>query len=142
MSKILTSIVALLIFQAHLFAQSSDVEILANTEKQRSEAIASHNMQFLQDLYVDDFYGVTAIGFKVDKKKLIGIFEGFKASDTRTGPEEVTVKVNGTSATVSGQLVTRNAAGEIASRSLFMHFYVKSNNRWQIVGGQGAPYPN
>jgi len=131
-------IVFYLLAHSFTYAQSSKDEMqLIEIEKARSEAIAAKNSVFLNNLYADNFYGVTATAVAVDKKSLMNIFSNFN-SPNKVGPENLIVRVFDNSAMVSGRLVTRNPSGELLNQSLFMHFYNKKNDQWILVAGQGA----
>ena len=55
------------VLNAQKTAKTFEQELITS-EKKRSEAIARHDMGFLDKLYADDFRGVTAIGFELLKK--------------------------------------------------------------------------
>src|SRR5688572_32922199 len=57
-------------------AQSlSPQDELIAIEKKRSEAIAAHDSAYLTRLYADDFRGVTATGYEVNKERLMSVFQ-------------------------------------------------------------------
>ena len=133
-------ILILLFILTYSFANAQspkDETQLLEIEKARSEAIASKNFAFLENLYAENFFGVTAMAFAVDKKSLMNIFSNFN-SPNKVGPENLTVKLFDNSAIVSGRLVTRSPSGELINQSLFMHFYHKKDDKWVLIAGQGA----
>ena len=123
---------------AMLKSRENEEKELIALEQRRSQAIARHDMKFLEEIYADDFRGVTAIGYEVDKAKLMQVF---KLDDPRTkfSTDDLSARVFGKAAIVTGRLTGRTPAGEITSQSRYMHVYVKRGNRWQIVAGQGTP---
>lgn len=113
-------------------------EELIAIEKKRSEAIAKHDMDFLNKLYGDDFRGVTAIGFEVTKENLMAVF---KRDDPTTKFEldQLQARVFGETAVVTGRLTGKKTeTGEIVHESKYMHVYVKRDGRWQLVAGEGT----
>lgn len=113
-------------------------EQLISLERQRSKAIASHDAALLNRIYAEDFRGLTAIGYEVDKQKLLDVF---KQDDGRVQFEldELRARVVGRDvALVTGRLTGRTTAGEITGQSRYMHVYAFRDGRWQIVAGQGT----
>jgi ketosteroid isomerase-like protein len=109
-------------------------------EHQRSAAIAAHDHAFLDAIYAGDFEGVTALGFQVDKARLMKVF-GFDNPDARFSLEDLKARVFGDAAIVSGMLVTRDAKGALVARSRYMHVYVRHGGRWRIEAGEGTVIP-
>ena len=121
-----------------LSAESNATDELIAIEKKRSEAIAAHDSEFLKKLYADDFRGVTAIGFEVDKETLMVVFT---RDDPRTkfALDKLNARVFGDSAIVTGRLVGKETeSGRIVHESLYIHVYQKRNGIWQIIAGQGT----
>jgi ketosteroid isomerase-like protein len=123
-----------------LFAQTSHdtVDELIAIEKKRSEAIATNDLVYLKKLYADDFRGVTAIGYEVDKKTLMIVF-GRDNPQTKFAIDQLKARVFGDSAIVTGRLTgTDSATGKTVHESLYMHIFQKRNDTWQIIAGQGT----
>lgn len=111
---------------------------LITLEKKRSEAIAAHDTVFLNNLYADDFRGVTAIGYEVDKKTLMIVF-------TRDNPQtkftldQLQARVLGDTAIVTGRLTGKDStSGRTVHESVYIHVYEKRNDVWKLIAGQGT----
>ena len=122
-----------LLQQAHL-----EPDDLLRIERQRSEAIAQQDLDFLQHLYADDFQGLTALGYEVSKARLMDVFQ-------RDNPEIIfaleamQARVFDQAALVTGRLLSHTRMGERVAQSRFLHVYLRRAGRWQIVAGQGTP---
>lgn len=116
---------------------NKEAEELLNIERKRSEAIAKHNTKFLDQLYAEDFRGVTATGYQVDKAKLMKVF---KLDDPRVKftLDDLSPRVFKDTGIVTGQLTGKTVDGEIISQPRFIHVYMKRDGRWQMVAGQGT----
>ena len=113
-------------------------EELLSIERQRSEAIARHDMEYLDKLYTDDFRGVTALGYEVNKKRLMDVF---KLDNPRVKFEldELQARVFDKTAIVTGRLTgMATANNELVHESRYIHVYVKRGGRWQLIAGQGT----
>ena len=121
-----------------LFGQPDPAAELIAMEKKRSEAIASHDTVFLKNLYADDFRGVTAIGYEVDKKTLMIVFTRDNPQ-TKFALDQLQARVFDNTAIVTGRLTGKNSAsGKTVHESLYIHVYEKRNGAWQIIAGQGT----
>ena len=116
---------------------------LLRLEQARSAAIARHDTVALRLIYADEFRGVTATGFEVNRDRLLGVF-------TRDDPttvftiDELAVRSLGPgsgSAFLTGRLTTRRRTGELVGASRFFHLYVWRDERWQILAAQGTLLP-
>src|SRR5919108_4660935 len=118
-----------LLQQAHL-----EPDDLLRIERQRSEAIAQQDLDFLQHLYADDFQGLTALGYEVSKARLMDVFQ-------RDNPEIIfsleamQARVFDQAALVTGRLLSHTRTGERVAQSRFLHVYLRRAGRWQIVAG-------
>ena len=124
---------------ATVFA-ASDADTLLDLEHKRSAAIASHDTAFLNEIYADDFRGVTALGFKVTKADLLEVFSRDNPN-TKFALDQLEPRVFGDTAVMMGRLTGRDAQGAITSQSLYMHVYARRQGRWQLVAGQGTVVP-
>jgi hypothetical protein len=123
----------------NVWGQSSvavEQELIA-LEKTRSEAIAKHDTVFLDKIYSDDFRGVTAIGYVADKSSLMRVFK-LDNPDVKFAIDELAARIYENTAVVTGRLIGKTTDGKITHQSRYLHVYVKSNGRWQIVAGQGT----
>jgi ketosteroid isomerase-like protein len=118
----------------------SDNDTLIVLEYKRSAAIAAHDSAFLNEIYADDFRGVTALGFKVGKSDLMEVF-GRDNPNTKFKLDELEPRVFGDTAIVTGRLTGRDAQGVITAQSLYIHVYARRNGKWQLVAGQGTVVP-
>lgn len=115
-----------------------DTEELIVLEKQRSEAIAKHDADFLNRIYADDFRGVTAIGYEVDKAKLLDVFKRDNPQ-VKFEIDQLQARVLGNAAVVQGRLTGKEvASGKTVHESKYMHVYMREGDQWRIVAGQGT----
>lgn len=109
-------------------------------EQARSAAIARHDTAWLRRVYADEFRGVTAGGFAVDREALLGVFTRDDPSTVFT-IDEIALRLLGTSrdaALYTARLTTKRRTGEVVAQSRFIHVYVWRDNRWQILAAQGS----
>jgi ketosteroid isomerase-like protein len=95
-------------------------------------------MDFLNKLYADDFQGITATGYQVDKARLMEVFK-LDDPNTKFTIDEMQARVFENTAVVTGRLTGKSAAGELISQSKFIHVYTRQNGQWRIIAGQGTP---
>jgi hypothetical protein len=114
---------------------------LLQFEKARSAAIARRDIALLRGMYADEFRGLTAIGYPVDRERLLEVFKRDDPSTAFT-IDEIAVRVLGQArdtAVWTARLTTRKrTGGEVLGQSRFMHVYVWRDGRWQILYGQGT----
>lgn len=114
---------------------------LLQFEKTRSAAIARHDLDTLRRMYADEFRGVTATGYPVDRERLMEVFKRDDPSTVFT-IDEIAVRILGQArdtAVFSGRLTTKKRdGGEVLGQSRFIHVYVWRDSRWQILYGQGT----
>lgn len=139
MRIVLTAALALALLAAPALADAEGDALIA-LERQRSAAIAAHDMAFLDKLYSDDFRGVTATGFQVDKATLMKVF-GRDDPNTKFTLDQLETRIVGDTALLWGRLTGRNAQGEILSQSRYIHVYVRRGGNWLLIAGQGTLIP-
>jgi hypothetical protein len=114
---------------------------LLQLEKTRSAAIARHDLDALRRMYADEFRGVTATGYPVDRERLMEVFKRDDPSTVFT-IDEIAVRILGQArdtAVFTGRLTTKKRdGGEVLSQSRFIHVYVLRDGRWQMLYGQGT----
>ena len=127
------------LFSVQAWAQTASAEekILLDLEKQRSEAIASHNTNFFNTVYHDQFRGVTVEGIVVDKKSQIDMLKS-TSGEVIFSTEDLKASIYGYAGVASGKLIGKSKDGSVVSQSRFMHVYVKRNGQWKIIEGQGT----
>lgn len=132
-----TLLLASFAFPTHGQTSSADEKLLLDLESQRIEAMAARNEAFLGNLYDDRFHGVTTDGSVVDKPK---IMEHFKTNNPFVvfSIDEVKATVHGSTAIITGKLISKSKTGSIIGQSRFVHVYLKVNNQWKIIEGQGT----
>lgn len=107
-------------------------------EKKRSQAIAAHDTAFLARLYADDFRGVTATGYEVNKERLMSVFQRDDPS-IKFELSQLQSRIFDDMAIVTGRLTGKTvAAGDVVHDSLYIHVFQKRDGIWQIVAGQGT----
>jgi|SRR6185295_9846056 len=118
-------------------AQTSSAEekILLDLEKLRSEAITTHHLGNLNNIYHDQFRGVTANGSSVDKKGQLEILKSVPA-DVLFSIDEFKASIYGYAGVTSGKLIGKSKDGTMVSQLRFMHVYIKRNGQWKIIEGQ------
>ena len=109
-------------------------------ERQRSTAIAAHDKAFLGELYGDDFRGVTATGYVVNKQTLMEVF-GRDNPNTKFTLDELAARVFGDTAILTGRLTGRDASGVIVGQSRYIHVYVRRAGHWVLIAGEGTNIP-
>jgi hypothetical protein len=116
---------------------------LLRFEQARSPAIARHDTATLRIMYADEFRGVTATGFEVDRARLLTVF-------TRDDPTTVftidalAVRSLGQghgAAFLTGRLTARRRTGDLVGASRFLHLYLWGDEHWQILAAQGTALP-
>lgn len=110
-------------------------------EQARSAAINAHDTVTLRRMYADEFQGVTATGYQVDRARLLGVF-GSERSGGKFIIDRFRVRVlgrSGESAVSTARLITLGPDGQPVDRSRFIHVYELRDGRWQIVMAQGTP---
>ncbi|MBX7151729.1 nuclear transport factor 2 family protein [bacterium] len=124
-----------------LYSQNKIADELIEMELRRSKVIAAHDSVTLDQMYADDFTGVTAIGFVVTKKDLMNLFRRDNPDVVFTNDRHTATVICSEAATLSGRLTARDKNGKVISQSLYIHVLVKRNGRWQILKGQGTAIP-
>jgi len=133
-------LVLMLFAGAPVVSLASDSDTLIDLELKRSAAIAAHDTAFLNEIYGDDFRGVTALGFKVTKADLMAVFARDNPN-TKFALDELVPRVFGDMAIVTGRLTGRDAQDVVLSQSIYIHVYQRRNGKWQLVAGQGTVVP-
>lgn len=113
---------------------------LLRFEQLRSAAIARHDTVVLRRMYADEFRGVTAAGFPVDRERLLGVF-ALDDPGTAFAIDQIAVRTLGPgndSAMLTARLTARMRSGELVYESRFLHVYVWRDARWQILAAQGT----
>lgn len=121
------------------FADGPADEVIA-LERHRSAAIGAHDMAFLDAVYAEEFRGVTATGFVVDKARLMKVF-GLDNPDTVFAIDQLEARIYGDTAVQTGRLTGRDKTGKIVSQSLYTHVWVRKDGRWRLVAGEGTDIP-
>ncbi len=117
-------------------AMEPDKELLI-LETQRLAAIVAHNHDFLINMYDDEFHGVIASGHAVDKIKMIEFLESGSPLVIQS-VEDVRARIFGAVAVTTGKLVSKSKSGSIIGQSRFTHVYLKKNDHWKMIEGQGT----
>lgn len=118
------------------FCQAPD-QTLLDIEKQRSAAIASHNENFLDELYDDQFRGVAATGAVVTKQQLLEVFK-LNNPEVVFSTDEMKATVYGETAMVTGKLISKSKEGSMLGQSRFIHIYVLKEGHWKLIAGQAT----
>ena len=111
---------------------------LIEMELNRSKAIAAHDTITLDQMYTDDFTGVTAIGFPVTKPILMEVFKRDNPDVIFTNTDHHVRVLDKRTALLTGKLTGKTKDNKVVHESLYIHVLVKRNGRWQIIAGQGT----
>lgn len=139
MRTVLAAAFALAVLSAPALADAEGDALIA-LERQRSAAIAAHDEALLNKLYSDDFRGVTATGFQVDKATLMQVFRR-DPPNLKFTLDQLETRIVGDTALLWGRLTARNAEGEVLSQSRYIHVYVRRGGNWLLIAGQGTLIP-
>jgi hypothetical protein len=130
------SICILIFFVTPAFCQEQD-QVLLDIEKQRSAAIASHNENYLDELYDNQFRGVAATGAVVTKQQLLEVFK-LNNPEVVFSTDEMKAAVYGETGIVTGKLISKSKEGTVLGQSRFIHIYVRKEGNWKLIAGQAT----
>lgn len=109
-------------------------------ENARTLAIKQGNTKLLEEIYADDFTGVSSGGRAVTKAQLMQLFKNVDPRVT-FATDALKVRVLGGTATAAGRITGKTQTGEVVSAFTYLHVYEKRNGRWQMVTGQSTNVP-
>lgn len=113
---------------------------LLRFEQRRSDAIAKHDTTTLSAMYAPTFRGITAIGYVVDRDRLLRVFTLDDPTTVFTIDEIVITPLGKDieAAVLTARLTTLRRSGEVVARSRFQHVYERRSGQWVIVAAQGT----
>ena len=114
---------------------------LITMELNRSKAIAGHDSVALDKMYANEFKGVTATGFQVDKFTLMQVFKRDNPNTIFINDGHKANLIDKKTAILTGKLTAKDQSGKILAQSLYVHVLVWRDRRWQILHGQGTMLP-
>ncbi len=113
---------------------------LIDMEINRSNAIAAHDTITLDHMYSEDFRGVTAIGFTVDKKTLMRVFKLDNPSLIFSNTDQTVRILNNKTALLTGKLTARTKDNKIVQQSLYLHVLQKKMGGGRLCKGKELLY--
>ena len=122
--------------------QQAEQEI-RQRETRRFEAIVQKDLAALDDILSDDLSYTHTTGAHETKTEFIGKLKSGQLKYESLTPEDIRVRVYGTTGVVTGVArVKVQVKGEALSfRLRFTDVYVKKENRWQMVAWQATRLP-
>jgi ketosteroid isomerase-like protein len=112
-------------------------------ETRRFEAIVQKDLAALDDILSDDLSYTHTTGTHETKTEFIGKLKSGQLKYESLTPEDIRVRVYGTTGVVTGVArVKVQVKGEaLRFRLRFTDVYVKKENRWQMVAWQATRLP-
>jgi len=116
---------------------SGEERVLLGLETTLVEAIATHKDDFINNLFDDQYHGITPTGTVVDKTKWL---ELLKTNNPYIvfNIEDVKATIYGHMAIVHGKLVGKSKSGTIMGVSRYIHVFIKKNEAWKIIEEQST----
>ncbi len=121
-----------------------DEQEIRQREIRRFDAMVRGDVSALDDLLSDDLTYTHATGVFETKAEFIAKLKSGQTKYESFTPEDMLVRVYGTTAVVTGMArVKVQAKGEHLSFQLrFTNVYVKKDDRWQMAAWQATRLPN
>lgn len=135
--------VLVLLLAAAALAQPSSIEAVRTAEAQRIQALLTRDFETLDRLLAEDLT-YTHTNAKVDRKA--DYLEPFKSGRTRyvsLEPSEITVRVYGDTAVLTGRMMSVALVAGAESRTdlRFTSVWIRRDGRWQMVAWHSSRVP-
>ena len=130
---------------AHAGAQgmgaSSVADQIKKMEKDRAAAVVKADVATLEGLTSDDYILINANGQVSNKAETMNNIKTGVIKLTSNEVSDMTVRVYGDTAVVTGKSTAKGTIGGIALKGpvMFTRVYVKKNGKWQSVAFQQTP---
>jgi Domain of unknown function (DUF4440) len=120
---------------AKLKLREVEYQVLMNLEKDNAHAMQLNNPSFFQDIYSDDFSGVTWYGLPINKSQLIRLIETSGQNYRTVVESNIQVRIFQDTASV---LSLRSEHGNIRGKEFFRQFrvlrvYLYADGGWKVV---------
>lgn len=117
--------------------QESPEQAILKIENQLLEAIVARNHDALASFFDDQFHGVLASGQTVNKTRILEFLET-SSPHIILSLDDLKSTVYGTTAIVTGKVVSKSKSGTTIAQSRFIRIYLKKGDTWKIIESQGT----
>jgi hypothetical protein len=117
--------------------QESPEQAILKIENQLLEAIVARNHDALASFFDDQFHGVLASGQTVNKTRILEFLET-SSPHIILSLDDLKSTVYGTTAVVTGKVVSKSKSGTTIAQSRFIRIYLKKGDAWKIIESQGT----
>lgn len=117
--------------------QESPEQAILKIENQLLEAIVARNHDALASFFDDQFHGVLASGQTVNKTRILEFLET-SSPHIILSLDDLKSTVYGTTAIVTGKVVSKSKSGTTIAQSRFIRIYLKKGDAWKIIESQGT----
>jgi len=127
--------------RAQMGAASSVADQIKKMEKDRAAAVVKADVATLEGLTSDDYILINANGQVSNKAETMNNIKTGVIKLTSNEVSDMTVRVYGDTAVVTGKSTAKGTIGGIALKGpvMFTRVYVKKNGKWQSVAFQQTP---
>jgi hypothetical protein len=117
--------------------QEAPEQALIKIENQLLEAIGNRNHDALNSFFDDSFHGVLASGQTVNKTRILEFLET-SSPHILLSLDDLKSTVYGTTAIVTGKVISKSKSGTTIAQSRFIRIYLKKGDAWKIIESQGT----
>lgn len=117
--------------------QESPEQAILKIENQLLEAIVARNHDALASFFDDQFHGVLASGQTVNKTRILEFLET-SSPHIILSLDDLKSTIYGTTAIVTGKVVSKSKSGTTIAQSRFIRIYLKKGDAWKIIESQGT----
>lgn len=117
--------------------QESPEQAILKIENQLLEAIVARNHDALASFFDDQFHGVLASGQTVNKTRILEFLET-SSPHIILSLDDLKSTIYGTTAIVTGKVVSKSKSGTTIAQSRFIRIYLKKGDTWKIIESQGT----
>jgi ketosteroid isomerase-like protein len=113
-------------------------EEILKLEEEFTQAIVKNDAEAIGRFLADDWVIIDVDGGMIDKARFLGVIKSGNLSHEMMESEEVSVRVCGEAALVTGLTATKGKfmGQEFSTRERATDVFVKQNGRWQCVFSQ------
>ena len=113
-------------------------EEILKLEEEFTQAIVKNDAEAIGRFLADDWVIIDVDGGMIDKARFLGVIKSGNLSHETMESEEVSVRVCGEAALVTGLTATKGKfmGQEFSTRERATDVFVKQNGRWQCVFSQ------
>ena len=114
---------------------AQEADILLELEQKRSDAIIANNQEIIQAMYDENYHGITAAGKTINKSQFLELTKS-NNPHVQFSIEDVKATVYGSTAIVTGKLLSKSKSGTIIGQSRYILVYIKRDDGWKVVESQ------